>query len=92
MVKMLDADEATVKKVLDKLGTRQIRCPAQPGWQSVPAGWQTGSDAQSTAFGLAGVNNHTWTGGWGTVSYWNAGVANLEMHGKGKFLRSPPGE
>ena len=37
------------------------------------------------AFGLAGVNNHTWTGGWGTVSYWNAYVANLEMHGKGNF-------
>jgi CxxC motif-containing protein (DUF1111 family) len=34
---------------------------------------------------LAGVNNHTWTGGWGTVSYWNAYVANLEMHGKGNF-------
>jgi CxxC motif-containing protein (DUF1111 family) len=37
------------------------------------------------AFGLAGVNNHTWTGGWGTVSYWNAYVGNLEMHGKGNF-------
>jgi CxxC motif-containing protein (DUF1111 family) len=31
------------------------------------------------------VNNHTWTGSWGTVSYWNAYVANLEMHGKGRF-------
>jgi cytochrome c peroxidase len=37
------------------------------------------------AFGLAGGNNHTWTGAWGTVSYWNAYVANLEMHGKGVF-------
>jgi hypothetical protein len=37
------------------------------------------------AFGLAGVNNHTWTGSWGTVSYWNAFVANLEMHGQGNF-------
>jgi Na+-transporting NADH:ubiquinone oxidoreductase subunit NqrF len=34
------------------------------------------------AFGLAGVNLHTWTG-WGSVTYWNAFVANLEMHGKG---------
>jgi hypothetical protein len=33
------------------------------------------------AFGLAGVNAHTWTGNWGTVTYWNAFVANLEMHG-----------
>lgn len=36
------------------------------------------------AFGLAGVNLHTWTG-WGSVIYWNAFVANLEMHGKGNF-------
>jgi hypothetical protein len=36
------------------------------------------------AFGLAGVNLHTWTG-WGSVPYWNAFVANLEMHGKGNF-------
>src|SRR5262249_48108582 len=27
------------------------------------------------ARGLAGHNLHTWTGGWGTVSYWNAFVA-----------------
>ena len=32
-----------------------------------------------SAFGLAGVNNHTWTGLWGTVTYWNAFVGNLEM-------------
>ena len=36
------------------------------------------------AFGLTGVNLHTWTG-WGSVPYWNAFVANLEMHGKGNF-------
>jgi hypothetical protein len=37
------------------------------------------------AFGLAGFNLHTWTG-WGSVTYWNAFVANLEMHGKGTFF------
>jgi hypothetical protein len=36
------------------------------------------------AFGLSGVNLHTWTG-WGSVTYWNAFVANLEMHGQGTF-------
>lgn len=36
------------------------------------------------AFGLSGVNMHTSTG-WGSVTYWNAFVANLEMHGKGTF-------
>lgn len=39
------------------------------------------------AFGLAGVNLHTWTG-WGSVTHWNAFVANLEMHGKGTFFDS----
>jgi hypothetical protein len=36
------------------------------------------------AFGLAGVNLHTWTG-WGSIPHWNAFVANLEMHGVGRF-------
>ena len=36
------------------------------------------------AFGLGGVNLHTWTG-WGSVPHWNAFVATLEMHGNGRF-------
>ena len=36
------------------------------------------------AYGLAGVNLHTYTG-WGSVPYWNAFVAVLEMQGKGTF-------
>jgi hypothetical protein len=36
------------------------------------------------AFGLAGVNLHTWTG-WGSVTHWNGFVANLEMQGSGTF-------
>ena len=36
------------------------------------------------AFGLAGVNLATWTG-WGSVTHWNGFVANLEMHGVGRF-------
>ena len=36
------------------------------------------------AFGLSGVNLHTWTG-WGSVSHWNAFVAILEMGGQGTF-------
>ncbi len=37
------------------------------------------------AFGLPGVNLHTWIG-WGSVTHWNAFVANLEMHGSGPFF------
>jgi hypothetical protein len=39
------------------------------------------------AYGLAGFNLHTWTG-WGSVTYWNAFAANLEMHGTGNFFDS----
>jgi hypothetical protein len=37
------------------------------------------------AFGLAGVNMGTSTG-FGSTTYWNAFVANLEMHGQGTFF------
>jgi cytochrome c peroxidase len=35
---------------------------------------------------MAGINLHTWTGGWGTTTYWNAYVANLELNGQGNFF------
>jgi len=38
------------------------------------------------ARGLAGHNLHTWTGGWGTATYWNAFVAVNELHGSGTFF------
>jgi mono/diheme cytochrome c family protein len=37
------------------------------------------------AFGLAGVNLHTWTG-FGSVTYWNAYVGATEMHGSGTYF------
>lgn len=57
--------------------------------QQVTDGFVTGTNVSGAtllppAFGLVGVNLHTWTG-WGSVPYWNAFVANLEMHGKGNF-------
>ncbi len=46
---------------------------------------QTAATLIPPAYGLAGVNLHTYTG-WGGVPYWNAFVANLEMHGSGVFF------
>jgi hypothetical protein len=40
------------------------------------------------AFGLAGVNLHTWTG-WGSMTYWNACRQPRDAR-QGKFLRSAP--
>jgi len=45
----------------------------------------SGATVLPAAFGLAGVNLHTYSG-WGSVTYWNAYVANTQMHGKGTFL------
>jgi hypothetical protein len=58
--------------------------------QQVSNGVVTGTNVPGAtlippAFGLAGVNLHTWTG-WGSVTHWNAFVANLEMRGSGTFF------
>jgi hypothetical protein len=45
-----------------------------------------GATLLPNARGLAGHNLHTWTGGWGSIPYWNAFVAVDEMHGKGTFF------
>ena len=52
----------------------------------VTSGKVSGATLIPNAFGLSGFNQHTWTGAWGTVTYWNAFVATLEMHGKGRFF------
>jgi hypothetical protein len=59
--------------------------------QQVTDGVVTGTNVPGAtlipnAFDLAGYNEHTWTGSWGSVPYWNAFVANLEMHGIGRFF------
>jgi hypothetical protein len=53
------------------------------GITSRPDG-KTSATLLPAAFGLAGVNLHTYEG-WGGVTYWNAYVANNEMHGQGTF-------
>jgi hypothetical protein len=59
--------------------------------QQVTNGVTTGTNVSGAtllpnARGLAGHNLHTWTGGWGTVTYWNAFVAVNELHGVGTFF------
>lgn len=45
----------------------------------------SGATLIPNAFDMGGINEHTWTGGWGTTTYWNAFVAVLELHGIGTF-------
>ena len=93
---LLGVDVATVKKVLQSWGPGKFDAElALDGKafnpQQVSHGVVTGTNVPGAtllpnAYGLAGFNQHTWTGAWGTVTYWNAFVANLEMHGKGRFF------
>ena len=82
---VLEVDEATVKKVLTSWGPGKFDAQLNLDGKAFRPDGKPAATLNPPAFGLAGVNNHTWTGAWGTVTYWNAYVGNLEMHGKGKF-------
>jgi len=82
---LLDVDTATVKKVLTSWGPGRFDAELDKDGKAFrPDGGQAGT-LIPPAFGLAGVNLHTWTG-FGSVPYWNAYVAATEMHGSGTFF------
>jgi hypothetical protein len=83
--KLLGVDEATVKKVLASWGPGKFDAELNLDGKAFRPDGKPAATLIPPAFGLAGVNNHTWTGGWGNVSYWNAYVANLELSGQGTF-------
>ena len=82
---MLGVDEATVKKVLASWGPGRYDALLDKDGKALrPDGKQAGT-LIPPAFGLAGVNLHTWTG-FGSVPYWNAYVGVTQMHGSGAFF------
>jgi cytochrome c2 len=82
---LLGVDVATVKKVLNSWGPGRFDAELTKDGKALrPDGGQAGT-LIPPAFGLAGVNLHTWTG-FGSVPYWNAYVAVTEMHGSGTFI------
>jgi len=81
---LLGVDVATVKTVLNSWGPGKFDAELFLDGKAFQPDGRSGATLLPPAFGLAGVNLHTWTG-WGSVTYWNAFVANLEMHGKGTF-------
>src|SRR5438105_316299 len=82
---LLGVDQATVRKVLQSWGAGHFDAELALDGKAFRPDGKTSAVLIPPAFGLAGVNLHTWTG-WGSVTYWNAFVANLEMHGKGTFF------
>ena len=84
VAKLLTVDEATVRTVLTSWGPGKFDAELFMDGKAFN-GNKSAATLIPPAFGLAGVNLHTWTG-WGSVTHWNAFVANLEMHGKGTFF------
>jgi cytochrome c5 len=82
---LLGVDVDTVKKVLTSWGPGRFDAELDKDGKAFrPDGKQAGT-LIPPAFGLAGVNLHTWTG-FGSVPYWNAYVGASEMHGAGTFV------
>ncbi len=83
---LLTTDVETVKEVLNSWGPGKFDAQLLLDGKGFNEQGDSAATLIPNAFGLAGFNLHTWTGGWGTVTYWNAFVANIEMHGKGTFF------
>jgi mono/diheme cytochrome c family protein len=82
---LLQTDETTVRAVLNSWGPGKFDAQLFLDGKAFRPDGKTAATLLPAAFGLAGVNLHTYTG-WGGVPHWNAFVANLEMHGKGTFI------
>ncbi len=95
LVDLLQLPDPTIRSVLNSWGpgkfdAQLILDGKAVNPQQVSHGVVTGTNVPAAtlippAFGLAGVNLHTSTG-WGSIPYWNALVAALEMHGVGNFF------
>src|SRR5436309_9769860 len=83
---LLGVDDVTLKKVLMSWGPGKFDAELNLDGKAFRPDGKPAATLIPPAYGMAGVNMHTWTGGWGTVTYWNAYVANLELQGQGTFF------
>jgi hypothetical protein len=79
-------DDPTVRTVLNRWGPGKFDAELLLDGKALTPDGRPAATLIPPAFGLSGVNQHTWTGAWGTATYWNAFVANLELRGKGVFF------
>jgi len=82
---LLGVSEATVRAVITAWGPGKFDAALFLDGKGMRPDGKTAATLIPPAYGLAGVNLHTFTG-WGSVPYWNAFVAVLEMHGQGDFF------
>ena len=84
---LLHVDEPTVRKVLASWGPGCYDAWLDKDGRAFGPSGERACTMIPPAFGLAGVNLHTWTGS-GSVPYWNAYVAVTQQHGSGSFFDS----
>ncbi len=82
---LLRVPESTVREVFSSWGPGRFDAELILDGKAFRPDGKSASTLLPAAFGLAGVNLHTYTG-WGSVTHWNAFVSNLEMQGKGTFF------
>jgi hypothetical protein len=81
----LGTDVATVRTVLNSWGPGKYDAELNMDGKAFRPDGKPAATLIPPAFGLAGVNLHTWNG-WGSVPYWNAYVAVTQMRGRGTFF------
>jgi hypothetical protein len=81
----IGVDEATLKKVLLSWGPGFYDAEVNIDGKGFRPDGKSAATRIPAAYGHLGEDLHTWTGGFGDVTYWNAYVANLQMHGNGNF-------
>jgi hypothetical protein len=81
----LRLDAETIRKVLRSWGPGKYDAELIHDGKAFRPDGKSGATVLPAAFGLAGVNLHTYNG-WGSVTHWNAYVANTQMHGRGTFF------
>ena len=82
---LLDVPEPTVRTVLNSWGPGKYDAELNLDGKAFRPDGKSAATMLPNAYGLAGFSQHTWTGAWGGIAYWNSFVANLQMHGKGTF-------
>lgn len=85
VARLLNVDVPAVKKVLASWGPGKFDAQLNLDGKAFRPDGKSAATLIPEAYGHAGHNLHTWTGGWGNVTYWNAYVANLELQGQGQF-------
>ncbi|MGA1874984.1 MAG: hypothetical protein ACMUIA_05215 [bacterium] len=85
VAELLQVDEESVRAVLHSWGPGMYDAQYNMDSKFFRPDEKSAATRIPAAYGLAGVNLHTWTG-WGSVPYWNAYVANTQMYGKGTFV------